>query len=175
MFKPRPSPVLVLRVERAHVQFFRTRERGRPGFRGYVSMELEPCKARRLGRRQLQYLTGRLRDIDVDVYVTNIAKQMEEEAVQLTTFECRGEMWRSWKSSGELKLLAVFLLTGFCDLLETHATGKERFARFLFAWYEFVSTVSVATRETAASQKVWVEKRKKVNALQECRKRTLIE
>ena len=124
-------------------------------------MELEPCrpcKARRLGKRQLQYLTGRLRDIDVDVYVTNIAKQMEDkEAFQLTTFKCTGKMWRPWKSSGELKLLAVFLLTGFCDLLETHTTGKERFARFRFAWYEFVGTVSVAARETAASQKEWVE------------------
>ena len=125
-------------------------------------MELEPshsqCKAKRLGKQQLQYLIGRLRDIDVDVYVANIAKEMEDkEAVQLTTFECRGEIWRSGKSHGELKLLAVFLLSGFCNLLETHATGKERFARFLFAWYEFVSTVSVTTRETAASQKVWVE------------------
>ena len=105
-------------------------------------MEQKParrCKAtktRRLGKRQIQYLTERLRDIDLEVYVENLAKQMEEnEAVQLTTFARRGEIWRSWKDSGELKLLA----------------------RFLFAWSEFVSTVSVATRETAASQKVWMK------------------
>ena len=72
------------------------------------SVELEPsqCKTRQLGKRQLQYLTCRLRDKDVNVYVANIAKQMEDkDAVQLRTFECKGEIFEVVE---ELKLLAVF-------------------------------------------------------------------
>lgn len=112
----------------------------------------------RLGKRQLEYLTDRLRDIDTDIFVANVAKEMDDkEVVQLTMVEARGEMWKYWKNSEKLKLLAVFLLNGFCELLETHATGKKRFARFLFSWYEFVSTLAVATRETAASQQIWTE------------------
>ncbi len=42
----------------------------------------------RLGKRQLLYLTKRLCEVDVDVYVANVTQQVEErESVQLATYE----------------------------------------------------------------------------------------
>ncbi len=63
----------------------------------------------------------------------------------------------SWKSSGKLTVLLTFFLVGFCDLLQKHTTGKERFARFLFAWHQFVGTIVVSSRETPRSKEVWKE------------------
>ncbi len=65
----------------------------------------------RLGKRQLLYLTKRLCEVDVDVYVANVTQQVEErESVKLATYECRKELWMSWKSSGKLTVLLTFFL-----------------------------------------------------------------
>jgi len=54
-------------------------------------------------------------------------------------------------------MLLQFFLTGFLDLLIKHVKGKERFARFLFAWHEFVGTIAVSSKGTARSKEVWQE------------------
>ena len=38
--------------------------------------------------------------------------------------------------------LLLFLLSGFCDLLEQHTRGGQRFARFLISWHNFLGTLA---------------------------------
>ena len=54
-------------------------------------------------------------------------------------------------------MLLQFFLTRFLDLLIEHVKGKERFARFLFAWHEFAGTIAVSSKGTARSKEVWQE------------------
>ena len=84
-----------------------------------------------LRKRELQYITKRIRDIDTSIYTAHIEKLMDEkESIQLSTFSQRNHLWKHWKACGKLSTLLQFLAEGFCDLMLKHVKGKERFARF---------------------------------------------
>ena len=65
--------------------------------------------------------------------------------------------WEEWKSAEALDELLSFLWSGFCDLLERHTVGAERFANFLVAWYNFVGSVAVQSMSSDASNAVWTQ------------------
>ena len=48
-------------------------------------------------------------------------------------------------------MLLSFLLTGFCDLIQKHIGGGERFANFLVLWYNFVGSIAVHSLCTEGS------------------------
>ena len=72
-------------------------------------------------------------------------------------YATRRATWEEWKSAEALDELLSFLWSGFCDLLERHTVGAERFANFLVAWYNFVGSVAVQSMSSDASNAVWTQ------------------
>ena len=47
------------------------------------------------------------------------------------------------------------LMGGFSGLLEKHTTGRERFSRFLVAWYNFVGALACNSLGTRSMRALW--------------------
>ena len=59
----------------------------------------------------------------------SVLKLVEErERNHIDFYPCRRATWDHWKTAEGLDVLLSFLLTGFCDLLQKHIVGSERFA-----------------------------------------------
>ena len=120
------------------------------------SSNRKESKVRLLNKREQRYLLERLRSADMSIYSSFVKKHMEEsEAVQLSFYEERHTLWCAWNESGRLSALLSFLLSGFCDLLERHTTGVERFARFLVAWHNFVGTLACNAENDTELEVLW--------------------
>ena len=115
-------------------------------------------KNRLLTKKELSYLMSRLRALDTAIMrasVMTLVDQQESDHVDF--YEGRRATWEHWKSSTAMDHLISFLLAGFCDLLEKHTVGGERFAQFLVSWYSFVATIAVDSLSTEESKAVWTE------------------
>ena len=113
-------------------------------------------KVRLLTQHERRHVLERLRSADMSIFTAFVKKHMDEsEAVQLSFYEERRRLWYAWNESGRLSTLLSFLLSGFCDLLEHHTTGGERFARFLVAWHNFVGTLACNPEGVAELEAWW--------------------
>ncbi len=118
--------------------------------------ELKERKVRLVTKRERHHLLERLRSADMSICTSFVKKHMEEsEAVQLSFYEERRRLWCAWNESGRLSTLLSFLMSGFCDLLERHTKGGERFARFLVAWHNFVGTLACNPEGDAKLEAQW--------------------
>ena len=116
----------------------------------------EDRKVRLLTKRERTYILERLRSADLSVFTSFVKKHMDEnEAVQLSFYDDRRRLWRLWIETGRLPTLLSFLLSGFCNLLERHTRGGERFARFLIAWHNFVGTLACNPERDAEMEVRW--------------------
>ena len=85
-------------------------------------------------------------------------KLVEElERNHINFFPSRRATWDHWKCEESLDVFLSFLLTGFCDLLQIHIVGAERFTNFLVSWYNFVGSIAVHSLCTERSSAVWRE------------------
>ena len=115
-------------------------------------------KVRLLGKRELQYLLERLKDLDMQVLRAFVVKRVDErEATHISYYRQRQELWFTWKSMAKLDALLTFLLGGILELFGQHTTGTERFARFLVAWYNFVGSLACSCIGNDRSNAVWLE------------------
>ena len=113
-------------------------------------------KCRLIAKKELTYLLSRLRTIDASIMRASVLKLVEElERNHIDFFQSRRATWDHWKSAESLDALLSFLLTGFCDLLQKHIVGGERFANFLVSWYNFVGSIAVHSLRTEKSSAVW--------------------
>ena len=63
----------------------------------------------------LDTVVERLRSADLAIFCAFVKKHVEEkEAVQLSFYEERSKLWRSWNDCGRLPRLLSFFLSGFC-------------------------------------------------------------
>ena len=116
----------------------------------------EDRKVRLLTKRERRYILERLRSADMSIFTSFVQKHMEEnEAVQLSFYDERRRLWCAWNESGRLPTLLSFLLSGFCNLLEQHTRGGERFARFLVSWHNFVGTLACNPEGDAEVEVRW--------------------
>ena len=70
--------------------------------------------------------------MDMSIFKASVKQQVnEKEAIQFTQYTEQQTMWNKWSESDKLCVLLSYLLLGFCNFLQKHTSGKERFARFL--------------------------------------------
>ena len=113
-------------------------------------------KCRLIGKKELAYLLSRLRTTDTTVMRASVLKLVEElERNHIDFFPSRRATWDHWKRAESLDVLLSFLLTGFCDLIQKHIGGGERFANFLVSWYNFVGSIAVHSLCTEGSSVIW--------------------
>ena len=107
--------------------------------------------ARRLQKREVHYVAKQLRSSSVFFIVERVSPTVDCE-VHLQYYRTRQRLWTWLKANDKVSAIVSFLLVNFCCLLQSFSTGKERYARFLAAWYQFCGTFDIAHPE---SDSVW--------------------
>lgn len=125
----------------------------------------EKKKQKLIGNKELAYLLSRLCTIDTTVMRASVLKLVEEsERSHIDIFQSRRTTWDHWKSTESLDVLLLFLLTGFCDLLQKHIVSGERFAKFLVSWTEVHLSTALQSAPMRFSRSRWVTIRKPYHA-----------
>ena len=102
-------------------------------------------KVHRISMNEPPYLLKRLRNLDISIFEASVVN--EKEAAQFTQYPEWQTVWNNWSEGDKLCVLLSYLLLGFCNLLQKHMSGKERFAR---SWYRGTTTLVLwlATQKT---------------------------
>ena len=103
------------------------------------------------------YLLSRLRTLDPVVMRTCVLRYVEECEADHLAMRPGELLGKSGKAQKPWMSFLSFLWSDFCDLLERHTVGAERFANFLVAWYNFVGSVAVQSMSSDASNPVWTQ------------------
>ena len=108
----------------------------------------------RLRKKEVAYVAGQLRSVKLDLVLERVIPAVELER-HLHYYPNRTRLWRWWKETKKLASLIAFLVTTFSYLLKSFSTGKERYARFLAAWFQACGEIACSSLATERSRTIW--------------------
>ena len=109
---------------------------------------------RRLQIQEVRYIAGKLRSANQELILQRVIPAVELEQ-HLQYYPDRMRLWRWWKEKEKLATLVSHMAATFSSLLASFSTGKERYARFLAAWYQSCGTTACPRLASESSRETW--------------------
>ncbi len=75
--------------------------------------------------------------------ILSVISSVEANATHVQAFPDRKRLWKDVSASAALPDLIGQLVVGYVNLYKSHHKGKDKYSRFLVAWYELFSRFAV--------------------------------
>ena len=113
--------------------------------------------AKRLRKKEILFIEKRLQQLDLEVMEAFVIKEVENVEEHISIYPKRQALWQYIRTRPNPRIwkLLEFLQGTFCQLFGAHYKGKERFGRFLAAWYKEVGTLACDKLSTHNTSTLW--------------------
>ena len=94
-------------------------------------------------------------EVDISIMREFVIKHVEETEHHVSCYSTRLELWEHIKSTTDFSKILEYFLSKFCQLYASCSTGAERFARFLYKWYQESLPLASSNAETPDTNTLW--------------------
>lgn len=110
---------------------------------------------KRLRKKEAQFISNRLADVDLSIMEAFIMKEVDAVEHHVACYPTRKALWEYIKNIG-LEYMLQFLLSTFCQLYKHCSTGGERYTRLLASWYQRTAALAYSNSKTQDTKMLWL-------------------
>ena len=113
--------------------------------------------AKRLRKKEILFIEKRSKELDLEVMEAFVINEVEnvEQHIYIYIYILKALWQYKTRPNPRIWKLLEFLQGTFCQLFGAHYKGKERFGRFLAAWYKEVGTLAFDKLSTHNTSTLW--------------------